>query len=133
MPIFSDDVTITIDGTDYSTFIDDFSESGGDKEFSNVKCWGRYRKILIGRNPYELTLNFRLENSALDTLFKKTVPFSIVLSGLNSDATTTTVTYNNMLAQLFNVAPEVDNLVAAEVTFSCNALNSSNVDNKVFS
>lgn len=130
MPIItSDDVVITIDGVDYSNFIDNYEEEGGKREWAILRTMGNnYKRISTGRTNYKVTFNFRMDEEDLSALFEITTPITIEITDDTNNQQT--ITYNNMLPEDMTISHEVNNLLQAEITYSAPAYDGG-VDNRV--
>lgn len=118
----SEDITINIGGTDYSVYIDDINESGGEKEIVHVRTFGNnYESIETGRTNYELEFNFRIESSTLNTLYENTTAITITIT-IGSEMT---VTYYNMLPKNLTIISEVENIAQAKLSYSAPAYDTS--------
>lgn len=121
------DIIIKIDGTDYTEYILNYSETGGEKQIQHIKTIGNDTKsIITGRENYSLELTFKYDETNLnfDTLFESDDSVTIEII-MNSK----TITYSNAypVNAIFNlVNNEIVNLT---ISYSCPSAT-SNVYNK---
>jgi hypothetical protein len=123
------DLAVSIDGTDYTDYILEYSESGGDKKVVKKKTFGNnYVTTVTGRSDYSVTLTFKYDTDLnMDILYEDDSPIDIVIT-----LGTKTLTYNNAYAvgQVFNL--ENSEIATVELTYEVAAAE-DNVYNKVVS
>jgi len=107
--VTSDTMTIEINGTDYSNFIDTVDVSGGDPEYSYIPVWnGRKKRAVTGYKEFNISIAmlYDSDNSSLiDNLSDSTIAYTIVLGDSNSIQRT----FNNMYFM-----SATDNVAAAD-------------------
>jgi hypothetical protein len=122
------DITITIGGTEYTNDIDRYTETGGEFTYKTVKMSGNnYKKILTGRTDYEVSFNFKVESTTLDTLYENASPITIVID----IGTEQTITYSNMLPKSLITNIVVDNIADANITYHAPAFNGTNYNRQI--
>ena len=121
--VMGEDIQISINSDTYSTYIESFTESGGEKVYTTVKTFGNnYVKTLIGRNNYEVSFDFRLNSDDFQTLLDITTPMSIEIT-LGSDST---IYYYNMLPISNNITTTATDLVVGTISFEAPAYDITN-------
>lgn len=124
-----DDITISINGSDYSNYIDEYSESGGDNQVKVIRTFtNNYETIIVGNDDYELELNFRINSTQLKTLYENTSPVTIAIV-VGSE---TTITYNNMIPKTLTYDLIVDDLAMGTLTYIASAYTNK-TNNRVLS
>jgi len=122
MVTFGDEVSISIDGVDYSTSINSIEESGGEKQFIIKKMMGNnYKRIETGRTDYELSFNFKMESTTLNSLYEISTPINIIITGKDF-----TITYYNMLPNKLNIEAEVEGIVTGKISYQAPAYDKAN-------
>lgn len=116
------DVTILIDGVDYSTKISAYSEEGGGNTYAIVRSFGNnYEHVLTGRENYTLNLEHRMNGTELKALFENTTPVTIVISDTNM-----TITYYNMLPKTMTPQLDPEDITGAALQYEAPAFDKAN-------
>ena len=117
------DITISIGGTDYSTDINSFIESGGDNEYTMVRAFGNnYEQVLVGKTNYKVNFSFKVETATLKTLYESTTPLQIIIT-VGSEQV---INYYNMLPESLVYKPAVSDIAMGELVYSCPAYDKTN-------
>lgn len=108
-----EDVVVTINGSNYTTQLFNFTESGGEKNVSTTKTLGRKYKNTRGTpEDYGIGFSATVTGSSLETLFTNTGSFSLSLAWSGS----ATITYNSCEVQNMNYSMGADDRLVAEIS-----------------
>ncbi len=122
MTALGEDVIISIGGTDYSVYIDSYSESGGEKQIKTIRTFGQnYEDIVVGREDYNIEFEFRIESTTINTLFENLTPITISII-IGSEQT---ITFTNMIPSSLNIKLETDDICLATIGYKAPAYNKS--------
>ncbi len=117
-----EDVTITIDGVDYSTKISSYSEEGGGINYAMIRSFGNnYEQVITGRENYTLNLTHRMNGTELKDLFENINPIDIVIQDTNM-----TITYHNMLPKTMTPELDPDDITEATIQYMAVAYDKAN-------
>ena len=118
MTVVGNDISILIDGEDYTDKITTYSDSGGEKTIIHKRVMGnKYKNIVTGRADYSLTIQFKQDDIDIDTMFEDDsgVDIDIVLG---SEAT---VSYTNMIPQSFTNELSPESVAYVTIIYSASA------------
>jgi len=122
MVTYSEDINISIGGSDYTTSINEISESGGERKYVIKKMFNNnYKRIETGREDYTISLNFKMESTVLNSLYEVTSPTTVAVSG--SDFT---ITYYNMMPTSLIISEEVDGIATGKIEYKAPAYDKTN-------
>ncbi len=124
--VIGNSIIIKIDNIDYTTYILEYTESGGEKQINHIKTFGNnYISTITGRTDYDVSLTFKFNDILnMDTLFETddTVTLEVTVGSKK-------ITYNNAYVKSANYTIEKDNIVTLEMTYSI-AASDTNTYNK---
>ncbi len=112
--VIGNNISISLDGTDYTQYILEYSESGGSKVIKNQKTFGNnYITTIVGREDYELTLKFKYDTTLnFDILYEDNTSISI-----DVELDTKTISYINAYAKSYTFDIVNDDIVYLEITY----------------
>ena len=101
------DVRILIGTDEYSNYIDEIKESGGQNNYAMVRTFGNnYEQVLVGESDIEVTMNFRVAGIQLKTLYESMTP-AIIKCYVGSEML---ITWSNVLPEKTDVSNPIDNI-----------------------
>ena len=127
MTLTGSDISIVINGNDYSTSISEMNLTGGEREYATKKLFGNnYKKIETGRTDYEVSFKFKLEDGTLiGSLFETIDPQTIIISG--SDVNDgMQITYYNMLPIAMDTDITVEDMTKVDIRYTAPAYDKTN-------
>jgi len=111
-------MTITINSTDYSNFINSVSVSGGSPMYNYKPMWnGRKKRVVTGYNEWNVAITMLVDTTTktfIDGLTTPTTSYTIVIG----EASTVQYQYSNMYVSEFSDAMTTDDgLQLINITF----------------
>jgi len=134
-PYLSDIGSISISGNIVSSYISNFSETGGDLTGTTIPTMGRRqsRNRYSTKNPYEVTFDF----SAQDTTFGTTLSLGSSISGavfkVYESNPSITITYGAGYIKGLNYDQSADDRLKGNIVLEFSPYNKSGTDNRVIS
>jgi len=126
MTVVGNDISISIDGIDYTNKIVGYTESGGEKKVNHIKCMGNnYKTIVTGRTDYALNLKFKNDSLDIDALFEDDTGVDIDI-----DDGTDTITYTNMVPKNYTYELSPEGVSFVSIVYSASAYDATGNLNK---
>lgn len=117
--VVGNNIAISIDSTDYTAKIIEFSESGGEKQVKHKKMFGNnYKTVVVGRSDYQLTLKFKYDTALESTLFGDDDTDSVTITITDG---VETITYNNMINSSYLYEVKNDDVAYINIIYTAPA------------
>jgi len=134
-PYPSDVGSISIAGTIVTSYIHNFSESGGDLTETTVKTMGRRqsRRRLSGKNPYTVTFDFTAQDTTFGAILTTGSYISSAVFKLYETNPPLTITYGEGRIKSINFEHSADDVLKGNIVLEFAPYANDGSDNRTVS